>query len=648
MSRKAVVGAIAAAIGMCLSLAAAPAYAGLGDVETPTVFGPQATGPGNTPFMATDVDLASKGYVEQEFEYSGDAFRYDRAGADNVTGTKITTGGPNSDGKYPYRTRMIVRRPTDPAKFNGTVIVEWQNVTAGFDLEWNWFGDPQYLIDNGYAWVGISAQRAGVNFLKGFNAGRYGDLDIPDANVPANPQNDSDALSYEIYSAGIKAILGAGNGPKPLGGLNATKVIASGESQSGSRLSSYYNKVQPLHELADAFLITVSTGTLRDDRPEKAIRVITETENRTQRTEPDDSSYRQWEVAGGSHLPRMAFDNAQNVLARDVATLDVDCERFPLSKVQWPFVVNSAIDKLVTWSSGGAAPPIADRGVYTNPTTLERDQYGIAKGGIRLPAVTVPVAVNTGVNSATPGGPPFSAFCGLLGSFEVFPDSTLTALYKDYGDYVDKTAPAVQAVADQGFILQQDVPRLQQNYEEFPNLRPTKPASGVGKARGSFTLSWRGTEAPASTFTVEQSKDGGKNWSPVAGAEALQQPSYAFPAKGKVDGNMSYRVRSQTVVPANVEAPETTITTPFSDATDTIQVDDTAPKLKLKCPKRVEQGEKAFVKVKAKDKGVGLKKKPKKKIRIDTRRPGKKTTAVVVSDKLGNKTKKTCNVKVVG
>ncbi len=283
--RKSVVGAIALSIFM--ALAAQPASAALGDVETPTVFGPQASGPGNTPFMATDIDLASQGYVEEEYEYSGDAFRYDRTGGDNVTATKITTGGPLNDGKFPYRTRMIVRRPADPAKFNGTVIVEWQNVTAGFDLEWNWYGDPQYLIDNGYAWVGISAQNAGINYLKNFfNPARYGDLVNPDP-LP-NPQSDGDALSYEMYSAGIKALLGGGNGSDPMGGLNPTTVIASGESQSGSRLSSYYNKIQPLHELVDGFLLTVSTSTLRDDRPEKAIRVISETENRTQRTEPDD------------------------------------------------------------------------------------------------------------------------------------------------------------------------------------------------------------------------------------------------------------------------------------------------------------------------------------------------------------------------
>ena len=557
---------------MLMGAGAQPALAGVGDVETPTVSGPQATGPGNTPFLASDLDLAANGYVEEEFEYAGNAFVYDRTGPNEQTATKITTGGDLNDGKFPYRTRMIVRRPVNPADFNGTVIVEWMNVTAGFDVEWNWFGDPQYLIDNGYAWVGISAQNTGVNFLKGFNPSRYGDLTIADAG--ANPQNDADPLSFDIYGAGIKALLGAANGSDPLNGLRPQTVIASGESQSGSRLSAYYNKIQPLHEVVDAFLITVSTGALRDDRPEKAIRVISETENRTQRTEPDDASYRQWEVAGASHLPRMAFDNAQASLTRDVTTLDVDCERFPLSKVQWPFVVNSAMDKLVTWSNGGAAPPTGPRGIYTDPATIERDEFGIARGGIRLPEVSVPVAVNTGVNAARPGGGGLSAFCVLLGSYEIFSDATLTALYRDYGAYVDRTAPAVQAVADRGFILQTDVPRLQQIYEEFPALRPTRPDLNKKKtSSGRLKLTWRGTEAPASTFTLQHSRNKGKKWTAVKGAKALTEPKFKFGRKGEKNGKWIYQVRSQTVIPANVESPETTITTPWSAASRKVKVD---------------------------------------------------------------------------
>ena len=97
------------------------------------------------PFFSTWLDLAASGYVEEEFYVSGLADAYSTAGS------KLASD-------VPYRTRMIVRRPASQTDFNGTVLVEWQNVTAGYDLDalWNW----RHLRE-GYAWVGVSAQRVG-------------------------------------------------------------------------------------------------------------------------------------------------------------------------------------------------------------------------------------------------------------------------------------------------------------------------------------------------------------------------------------------------------------------------------------------------------------------------------------------------------
>src|SRR6478735_7177334 len=173
----------ATAVVVLLLIGAANASASLSDVPTPTVTGPIANTADSTPWSATDKPLGDYGYVEDEYKYSGDAFQYDTSGAIDQTGTKLTTGGPANDGKYPFKTRMIVRRPADPADFNGTVVVEWLNVTAQFDLEANWFGDPEYLLKNGYAYVAISAQRAGVNSLRAWNAARYGDLDVSDRDA---------------------------------------------------------------------------------------------------------------------------------------------------------------------------------------------------------------------------------------------------------------------------------------------------------------------------------------------------------------------------------------------------------------------------------------------------------------------------------
>ena len=563
---------VALLVGFVAALAmAAPASASLSDVPTPTVTGPVPVTADSTPWAATDQPLGDYGYVEEEFKYSGNAFSYDTTGAIDQTGTKITTGGPANDGAYPFKTRMIVRRPTDPADFNGTVVVEWQNVTATFDLEANWYGDPQYLLDNGYAYVAISAQRVGVNSLRGWDADRYGDLDVSARDGGGVETITNDALSYDIYASGIKALLDGGSGPDPLGNLPAPDtVIASGESQSGGRLSTYYNKVQPIHDIVDAFLITVSTGPLRDDGTTPAIRVLSETENRIPRTEPDTSSYRQWEVAGGSHLPRMAFENFQNPIERDLGiTLSASCVQYPLSRVQWPFVVNSAYEHLVDWADGGAAPPIAPRGEYQSSppdasNQLERDELGIAKGGIRLPEMTVPARLNTGVNAADPGGGGiFSAFCVLLGSTEDLANAVLKDRYEDWGDYVDQVKAQAQEVAADGFILDQDVPRLVDQHEQVYTLRPTTPErSGKKKPSDSrFKLAWKGSTAPDTAYRLEHSDDGGESWSVVKGAKELDKP------KAKVDekpGTWIYKVRSTTVVPADAARPSFEVTTPYS------------------------------------------------------------------------------------
>ena len=102
---------------------------------------------------------------------------------------------------HKYKTRLIVRRPIDPKKFNGTVLAEWQNVTAGYDLDAHWESTFEQIVRGGYAWVGISAQRVGVqqppNGLKLYSPTRYASLDVTDGGTITN-----DGLSYDIYRPG--------------------------------------------------------------------------------------------------------------------------------------------------------------------------------------------------------------------------------------------------------------------------------------------------------------------------------------------------------------------------------------------------------------------------------------------------------------
>ncbi|MGK2932222.1 MAG: alpha/beta hydrolase domain-containing protein [Solirubrobacterales bacterium] len=641
----------------------------------PNVTGPVATTATNYPFLATDIDLAKYGYVEEEFFISGDAFRYDTSGPVTQNAEPIETGGADNDGKYDFKTRIVVRRPANPADANGQVVAEWNNVTATRDLEWNWFGDPYFLLENGYTFVGVTAQNTGVNSLKAFDAARYGDLTVigtPPNAVPTGTGLDQDALSYDVFAAAINAVRGGGTGPDPMGGINVDKVIASGESQSCGRLANHYNRFEPLHEMLDAYLLTVCGSPLRTDRSDdKVVRILSETENRTERTTanfPDTSAIRHWEVAAGSHLSRIAFDNINAVLTRDFLSLTVTCEKFPLSLVQWPYTQNKAIKDLVAWSGGGAAPPIAPRGEYVaNPAydpaagpsqanperILKRDRFGIALGGIRYPEVTVPTAVNDGTNVAVTGGSPFSAFCGLLGSSTPFPKTQLESLYTDYLDYVQKYSAAAEAMTDTGFILPEDVVRLKAYARKFPELRPAEPLL-IGEAanRGEFGLSWVGTEADDTNFELQRFEAAG---GADAGTVSMTIQGNQELLKGEKQGTYRYKVRNRTVIPAtNISKVRTTVTS-YSDPSPAVKIDRSgpkAPKVVLK-GKRVKGKKNTFrgkvrvrfvgrpdVKLPDGSAGVGLNRKsvPKPK---KIGKKGKKVIKVRTRDKLGNKSKVT-------
>jgi hypothetical protein len=216
---------------------AAPVPAGL--VTGPIAAGALSGDPShNYPFFASNHDLAAHGYIEEEFFIKGTANTYD---------TPDMAIGTVKDSDHPYLTRIVVRRP-DSAHFNGTVLVEWDNVTNQFDAENVWFFDWEHMMRAGYAWVGVSAQTVGINALHKWNANRYGTLDVAnhgasDAAGTARP--DSDAMSYDIFSQVGQAIRQPG-AVDVLHELKPKRIFAIGESQSAGRLATYANSIQPL------------------------------------------------------------------------------------------------------------------------------------------------------------------------------------------------------------------------------------------------------------------------------------------------------------------------------------------------------------------------------------------------------------------
>ena len=114
-------------------------------------------------------------------------------------------------------------------------------------------------------------------------------------------------------------------------------------------------------------------------------------------------------------------------------------------------VVGAAHDHMVSWMRDGTPPPTAPRIETvspTPPTTIARDDLGLAKGGIRIADLAVPTALNTGSNS----GP---AFCLLFGTHVPFDDATLDALYPRAGDYVGRVAQVVSGNLADGYITRE-------------------------------------------------------------------------------------------------------------------------------------------------------------------------------------------------
>lgn len=103
-SRRTVLGTLAAVAGSALPIGTAAA-SGRDDVPEPAVEGP-ITGGIRTgePQAASLVDPGAYDYVEEEYFISGTAI--------DVDGNEEA-----------YKTRILVERPTDPDRFNGTVVL---------------------------------------------------------------------------------------------------------------------------------------------------------------------------------------------------------------------------------------------------------------------------------------------------------------------------------------------------------------------------------------------------------------------------------------------------------------------------------------------------------------------------------------------
>jgi hypothetical protein len=372
----------------------------------------------------------------------------------------------------PFRTRVVIRRPADQAAFNGTVVVEWLNVSGGVDASPDYSFMANELGRGGYAWVGVSAQYKGVmggavtvsvidgdspagKGLRAIDPDRYGELDHP-----------GDAYAYDVYTQVANA-LRAGAG---LGDLVAERVLAVGESQSAATLVTYVNDIQPQVDAFDGFLIH-SRGaggapggapgegldpmgafmggpvTIRTDVDVPVLVLEMETDvvmmGALAARQDDSDRLRWWEVAGAAHADRFLLGPMAEV---------IDCGG-PVNDGPQRFVVPAALRALDRWVRDGTEPPCAPRlDVDSDPLpAARRDDDGIITGGIRTPLVDVPVEVLSGQPR-----PAASLICMLSGVTEAMAPERIAARYPSRAAYLDAYARATDDVIAAGFVLADD------------------------------------------------------------------------------------------------------------------------------------------------------------------------------------------------
>ncbi len=437
------------------------------------------------------IDLAKAGYKEEEYYLSGVA-------------PAITAKGETLF-DAPYITRILVRKPKDPARFNGTVIIE----------PFTWFGERgagwiltrEYLLREGYAYVGYTLninkpeqdpkfpesddpadslehfnydEIVNFEFMREFDYSRYSPLgfyydpkrfirgDLPDPFVP-----QSQGVGAQL------ALLLKTNTPQgPLAGLNVERVYVNSWAVTAQVWMDYldqgrhqqwrtpdgeplidaymtgrmaYGEVAgelirvPKHMPKDAPFVTIYTeSTLRYDA-RNGIALPKDTNN---------PPLRYYEVLGVPHL-RPADIGTGEI---EPVAADVGKEDDPKCQVHYEdepaeFVAAALLDSMDKWVREGKPMPKADRVKRKGREVVRDPSTQNLIGGVRPPWIVVPSAAYT-VEEET--------HCGIAYDTKIpYSAKRLRELYGTYDNYRQKFEAAKEDSIAQGYLLPADAAQLE-------------------------------------------------------------------------------------------------------------------------------------------------------------------------------------------
>jgi hypothetical protein len=392
---------------------------------------------------------------------------------------------------HPYATALTVRRPRDPSRFSGTVVVEPIHAASAAPI---WIYTSGYQMRHGHGWAAVCSQKSVLDgFVKPANAQRYASLRIW-SDAPAPEASGVDALRLprepeamrarmeqmrriNVHSTPILAQVGAAlpdgeNGP--FSGLGVHSVVLVGHSQTGGVVTDYVLHGHDAQRRADGspiydgFFPSGAPSVQFGPRDVPLVQVLSDGDisdpNRPgregrgyRRDDSDDPGdrYRLYELAGVGHMGTRYPPYNDNAMWQNdaIGTAGNIAKDAAMNSLPHDELFSMGLHHLVRWAADGETPPRADR-IEVGPDGLfVRDDCGNSRGGVRCAQMDVPrlrYQSNPGVKED--GTPAF----GVVGIEEPLPPGTLKSLYRDHADYVERFNRRVAELVAEGWLLAED------------------------------------------------------------------------------------------------------------------------------------------------------------------------------------------------
>jgi len=476
---------------LALLILTSNAFAQVPRMPTATPVPPSGKAPlSSATYKGTEyADLAKAGYVEEEYYLQGVA-------------PAITAAG-ESLLEAPYTTRILVRKPADPARFNGTVVIEpfsWFGERAA-----GWILTRDYLLRRGYAYVGYTlnmnkpevdpkfiadtpaAEADGIaqygrivnfEFMRRFDYARYAPLGTyydPQRFVRGTAPDPFVPQSQGI-GAQLALLLKTNAAHSPLAGLEVQRVYVNSWAVTAQVWMDFLDqgrhqqwRMPDERPLIDAYMTgrmaygEVGGDVIRVPRqmPEGVPFVTVYSQSELMHdvlegielpADTDSPQLRYYEVTGIPHL-RLADLGTEHteLLAADVGKGD-DPKCQTLYDEPAERVISALLDGMDHWVRDGKPMPRAPRVVRDGKAVVRDTDTGNLQGGVRPPWIQVPSA--TYLTDQETG-------CGLIYDTKVpYTKAQLRQRYGTFDEYKKRFEDAKAISIKQGYLLPEDAPGL--------------------------------------------------------------------------------------------------------------------------------------------------------------------------------------------